>query len=72
MTNMALEQSKDSILVELRVSEDDEQLWVLLAHMADYLKAQFGVDFDCDRVVIGLVYDSAEDGPQGRPQAHES
>lgn len=68
MTNMAIEQTPDSIVVELTVSEDDEKLWVLLAHMADYLKATFGVDFDCDRVVIGLVYEADEEGAK-RPTA---
>lgn len=67
MTSMAIEQTTDSIVVELHVTEDDEKLWVLLAHMADYLKATFGVDFDCDRVVIGLVYDGHEDTPEAVP-----
>ena len=69
MTSMVSEQTPDSIVVELRVSEDDEKLWVLLAHMADYLKTTFGVDFDCDRVVIGLVYESGEDAPEAAPAA---
>lgn len=72
MTEIHVNQTPDTFDVELRPDEHDEQMWCLLAHLAEYLWTQFGVPFDCDTVIVRLVY-SAEDGAlASRPEATES
>jgi len=63
----------DTYSVVITPTDDDGQAWHMLAGIADYCWAHFGVDLDHDAVVITFVYaPTAEDGRQAAPQAVES
>lgn len=54
--------SHDFLSIELVVEEQDDQMWVLMAHLADFLMRRYGVPLDADKVVVTLVYGGGEDG----------
>lgn len=72
MTEIHTEQSTERLIVELRPDEHDEQMWTLLAHMAEYLWTNFSVAFDCDYVEVHLVYGADAGRVSDRREAPES
>lgn len=65
--------SQDTVSVELIPDENDEAAWIFLAHLSSILWTNYGLDLDCDTIVITLVYGSdGEERPQAAPQASES
>lgn len=56
MTEQIIATSNDHTVIELVPREEDHETWSLLAHMSDYLHRHFGLEIDCDTVLITLVY----------------
>lgn len=71
MTEIVVTQIPDSIAIELRPDEQDRDMWTLLAHLAEYLWTNYGVEFDCSTVIVHLVYGPAA-GAEGSAGGTES
>lgn len=62
----------DTVSVEMVPDDNDQEAWVFLAHLSSILYRDFGLDLDCDRIVITLVYDDEDGREATAPQSAQN